>query len=75
MFVRVESGHPARPGYFRNFALTGPLLPATSAALIGTGQFKASAMFVFFSNKLGIAGSIAVTILLSLVLLKACSML
>jgi hypothetical protein len=32
-----------------------------------------SAMFLFFSNGLGLAGSIVVSVLLSLVLLYACS--
>ena len=32
------------------------------------------AVFVFFSNKVGILGSIAVTLVLSFVLVKACSM-
>ena len=31
-------------------------------------------MFLFFSNRLGVIGSLAVTIVVSLVLLKACGM-
>lgn len=34
---------------------------------------KLNAMFLFFSNRMGVAGSILISILLSVVLLYACS--
>ena len=41
---------------------------------LGRGRFNGDEAFLFFSNQLGCLGSIAVSLLVSLVLLKACWM-